>query len=161
MHDPFLLVQPVHSCNVQMLYCYIPFPFFLTFFLSSAHLQIHGGGFVRFRGRLVVRAGGKRGRVSGDWGNASSFQPWDWANSLVRNTHTQAQTHTLMTQQTIQTFFCFAFVGMYCHYNQMFTSFCCMGLQSSTMTRTATSQLAVCCDCNLTTQHSPGVNHNR
>ena len=28
------------------------------------------------------------------------------------------------------------------------------------LTRTATSQPAVCCDCNLTTQHSPGVNYD-
>lgn len=39
----------------------------------------------------------------------------------------------------------------------MFTSFCCRGPQSSTMTRTATSQHAVCYDCNLTTPPSPGV----
>lgn len=78
-------------------------------------------------------------------------------SSFPGRKHTQAQTHTLMTQQTILTFFYAAFVGMCCHYNQMFTSFCCMGLQSSITTRTATSQRAVCCDCSLTTQHSPGV----
>lgn len=41
--------------------------------------------------------------------------------------------------------------------SRMFTSFCCRGPRSSTTTRTATSQHAVCCGCNPTTQHSPGV----
>lgn len=50
MHEAFLLVQPVHYPEIQML----NLGCFLTFFLSSIRLQIHGGGFVRFRGRLVV-----------------------------------------------------------------------------------------------------------
>lgn len=41
--------------------------------------------------------------------------------------------------------------------SRMFTSFCCRGPRSSTTTRTATSQHAVCYSCNPTTQHSPGV----
>lgn len=41
--------------------------------------------------------------------------------------------------------------------SRMFTSFCCRGPRSSTTTRTATSQHAVCYGCNPTTQHSPGV----
>lgn len=124
------------------------------------HLQIHGGGLVGFRGRLVVWAGGERGGVSGDWGDAQSFQPRHWAYSMVRKTHTQSHTntHTVYNPADPPSFPYFLLLGTCCRYNPMFTSFCCRGLRSSTTTRTATSQLAVCCDYSRTTQHSPGVN---
>lgn len=71
------------------------------------------------------------------------------------DTHTGTHTCTCTIKQMAHT--SVFFLGMYCRYSQMFTSLCCRGLQSSTMTRTAISQLAVCCACNLTTQHSLGV----
>lgn len=47
--------------------------------------------------------------------------------------------------------------GTCCRCNRTFTSSCCRGQRSSTTTRTATSQLAACCDCSPTTSRSPGV----
>lgn len=130
---------------------------------TCIHFQIHGRGLVGFRWWLVIWASGEGGRVPGHWGDTQSIQPWHWTHSLVRNTQTQLHSPkktVYLTQQTLHTLYSLC-LGTCCHYNLMFTSSCCRGLQSSTTTRTATSQLAVCCDCSLTTQHLPGVNHCR
>lgn len=79
-----------------------------------------------------------------------------------KHTHTHRHTHTQTDSSTdTPQFLYFLFLGTCCRYNQMFTSFCFRGPQSFTTTRTTTRQLAVCCDYNLTTQHSPGVYYDR
>ena len=80
---------------------------FLNLF-CPAHLQVHGGGFVRLRERLVVGAGGERSGVSGDWGDAQSFLPWHWAHSLVWNTHSLTQIHIRKLNTLIFLYFLFS-----------------------------------------------------